>query len=60
MLLIRISGKEYTFSREAWDALIGATRARRYCTCDIASMYPSMFKTEISDVPVEVSDEYVL
>lgn len=44
MLLIRISGKDYTFSREAWAALVGATRSRYYCTCDFASMYPSAFR----------------
>lgn len=41
MLLIRISGKDYTFSREAWAALVRATDSRYISKYDIASFYPA-------------------
>lgn len=37
MTLIRILGKDYTFSREAADKL---EKARGICRYDIASIYP--------------------
>lgn len=40
MLLIRLLCNDYTISREAVNKLIEASKRRRICPIDIASMYP--------------------
>ena len=40
MLLIRLLGNDYSISREAVNKLLEASKRKRICPIDIASMYP--------------------
>ena len=47
MLLIRLLGNDYTISREAVNKLLELSKPKRISLIDVASMYPSIFRTTV-------------